>query len=555
MRQRNVIRNLICAALTLSFALPAAAWEDDAQKAITEAAVKLIRQKYSNVFKSGGAEYYADVLRGAEDGREALRGSEILGNPSLAMERVGMEIQLLRHMNRRGTPAYFAYRMGMLSSLVSDIVLPYGLESSGAEARLRERMEFDIEKHVGTYRFPPRQSQLLNVRSPIEYFRQYRDVHTEARTLIAADYQAGVGYDGYLNNASSKFFSSSINAVLDIWNTVLTPNQTAFGAEPSPENRTWYLVDEIGYQLDEKKNSQQANHAYTYFSSVNPGIMEAYEQAGDVFYENGDVPQGVREWEFALQYSGAGRDRIITKLSEHYLMVGREALQEAQDDVKKRDGELARALHAFEKALQYKRKSREAVDLITQTNDTIRKREEKRTMILGIMTAAEKIITQAEEAAAQEEFVVSIPTYESAIEQLGIVENDFPEQFDLAQKKIEDAKSAIRSIQNDLINSAHESLAEGNNQRDERQWDNAETSYKRVEVLLEPITDQEGPFARNKIDLIEKAEEALAQLNIDRERAKAAGGGAPAAGGGGGGGAGAGGGGGAPKFTPPGGND
>jgi len=522
-------------AATILLSTDAHAWDETTKRAITQTAIKLIRQHYNFVFKTESRDYVADVVQGAKAAADVFRDSEQLTEPTTVMGRIGEELQVLRHMRDNSTPAYFAYRMGALAGLVSDLVMPLGLDQSGRYTAIREAVESDVAKHLGEYSYESRRGPLLTIREPRDYYPQYRQFHQDAQTLILSDYRTGRGYSGYMKQAGPKYFQDSINAVLDTWNTVLQRRTNVHDREPSAEAQTWYRVGEIAYQLNEKNDLHMANQAYTRFSTVNPGIQEASEAVGDLFYAYGDKQQGVREWEFALQFPGDSRRDIVQKLAEHFMGVGRSALEKANEDAEVRDTEYDRALRAFEQALQFKRNSNEAAQMITQTNQLITDREKQRKVMIDIMSAAEKTIGEAEQAFRNENYQGAIDAYEQAIGMLEAVTEDFPDQHEIAEDLSNQSSTEIRSIVSTLLQRARIAIADANNAKDQRKWDEAEQLYNNVEFLLRPIEAEEGVHAREKRDLIEKAEDLLSQLEIERKRweqqqQQQGGGGGPAAG-------------------------
>lgn len=511
----------IAVALVLTPGL-AEAWEARAQRAITEGSLRVIRQKYDNAFKSENEDFLSDVIRGAEDGWRVLRGSDLLSRERVAIERVGTEIKMLRSVRGQGTGSYFAYRMGVLSALVSDIVLPYGLELEGADAALRERLERDIEAHLSSYSVKPLRGDVQIVRVPLDYFQNIREFHGDARTMIAADYRYGKDYQGYLKQAAPKYFGDSVKAVAEVWNTILSTEPNLHDGSPSADTQTWYRVDEVGYQLQTKANPRQASRAYTYFSTINPGIPEAYEAVGDLFYQTGDAQQGVREWEQALAYPGETRNRVANKLGEHYVTMGQTALARAQEDAGSRDIELERALHNFEQALQFNRGSGEAVGMITETNEAIRERNEQRKLTMNLMTGAQDVVREAERARGEEDFSRAIQTYESAIGLFAQVTADFPEQYELAQGGIRTSNQDVRNIIQNLLDRGSDAISDGDILRDERKWDQARNRYQSVEDILRPVPDTDNVHAREKTEMIEKSREKLSELELEQKRVEAA---------------------------------
>ena len=128
--------------LAVLTALPAAAWGPAAQRAITATAIQVIRRAHSDAFKSVEHNYEDDTLLGATAGYDFLNGGKPFRSYTEALAAVDNELKLLREVRNYGMGSYFAYRMGMLSALVSDIVLPYGLEGDAENPQAQEPNRF-----------------------------------------------------------------------------------------------------------------------------------------------------------------------------------------------------------------------------------------------------------------------------------------------------------------------------------------------------------------------------------------------------------------------------
>src|SRR5690606_12411056 len=164
-------------------------------------------------------------------------------------------------------------------------------------------------------------------------FHELLSPYEDAHKLIALDYRQGQDFNGYMRNGSDLFFQNSVQAISDVWFTVLRSQGDVTDAPPSDKAVTWYYVDEIDYLLNERNNVREAERVYRILAEENPGIAAAYEKVGDIFYNYAreDMKtRGVQVWMVALDdAAGAERRRINSKLAGHYLDAGKTAFDMA----------------------------------------------------------------------------------------------------------------------------------------------------------------------------------------------------------------------------------
>ncbi|MFP4501263.1 MAG: hypothetical protein ACLFTT_09725 [Candidatus Hydrogenedentota bacterium] len=527
-------------ALLLAVAMSdAAAWDARAQRTIAYMSLQVIQEDYPDILR----QYDRDILRGAKTGYEEFADTMPLSDADDAVAAVGAQIQLLRNVREYGVNSYFAFRMGVLSSLVADVMVPFGFAWTPQEQSIQARMEEDIEAHLDNYRYVRADSRRTYVRNAQAYFYEKRRFHNENKQIIAEDYTSGAGYAGLLRNAGQDYFNKAINAVADTWHTVLRSQADATDQEASPTMLTWYFVKEIAYFLEVQENFQRANRAYELFQRKNPGILRAYEEVGDLYYAFGSeqaVERGVNEWKLAYSLRGSRRKNVGEKLSAHYMRVGREYFDKERYD----DTDLPNALDAFQEALKYNRADTEAADYVQQVNRKIKEREELRELYLEIISKAEAIREEASRAALEGDYGTAIIQYRKGINLFESVGDEFDNLAETADSGVSDLTKDMDQVIQEIINKATGALDEGEAARDDRRYDEAIRAFERVPSILDEIPeDVSQSQLEDKRDLQEMSEQKIQEAKREKaefERRQREAQQAQQAGGGGGGGGGGG---------------
>lgn len=512
----------ICTVLAVTVAVAQAqAWGPRAQRAITGMAIQVIQSKFPGTFRPGDSlgrftpgqtNYEQDVLKGAEAGWEVIAKDVPINNSEEAVLAVAAQIHLLAEVRPYGAGSYFAYRLGVLSSLVSDIMLPYGLAWTPEEQRMQKLVQADIEKHLVQYGYTSHNTKRTLITNVTEYFRAQQHFYADNMLLIADDYKRGRGYDGLLKESSKAHFESAIEAIADVWYTIMETGSSRKAAVGNDDLLAQFFVDEIAYQLNEKKNIHQAGMVYENLASLNSTDPEIYEQVGDLYYAfdtRKSTERSVREWRIAYELGGPNRESVALKISDHFLREGREYLEQA-DEKGKGETELPAALAAFKKSLQYNRTSETAADLIQDTNKRISERNERREMIINIIASAESTREQADTLAAAGNYGNAIPSYKQAIEILGAVDDEFTDQFDSAKEMTQTINKSVSTAIANIQESASAAIDEGERFEEQHKFDEAIKAYSRVAVLVTMIPDDHNKTTtQDKNDVIELAKKKI----------------------------------------------
>ena len=527
----SLLKNTLTLALLGSvacglFVTDAVAWGPRAQRAIGITGVQMTRRTVTNAFRTEETDYEADVIDGMLAGPDALRNSvQTTGDAEIA-NLIGREIQLLRKMAEYNQGSFFAYRMGILGSLMSNTVLPYGLDRTAEGRRLVARMRADIDANLKAYAFEPKQKALFYIRDPKTYLAKRRPFFDNASLIIKADYDEGTGYDGCLSSSANAFFEEAVQAVADSWYTVLRAQAEAQAeaeagmGTPSDEAMTWYFADAIEYLLLTKDNLAEAEKVYTLFVGVNPGICEAYEHVGDSFYAAGARDRGVREWKTALTFAGVHRAKLLRKLAQHFVGEGKDHLaQIGQPEAP--ENALDEGLRSFETAFQYDPADVEIEDLITKTKVEIGLRDERRELATQTVASGEEVMREAEANEAQEQFGNAIQNYRKAIEVFEFVDDEFKGWYKKATDGREECGKRIDRIITAVLDLAHDSIDEGDRRLANNQFDAARDEYARVEEVLANLPEDVDEFhLQDKGKLIEEAQQKAADVDVAEERHK-----------------------------------
>lgn len=496
------------------------AWGPRAQKAITAASIQLIRREFSGAFRAGTSNYEEDVFRGAEDGYKIIASEVPLHSDAQSLEAVFQQVQLMREARKEGLGGYFAYRMGVLASLASEVVLPFGVVYSKELEPLKSKVDADLDVHVGQLTFNVNQDKFVYIRQPQEYFKSKRIFYPADQSMIEDDYKRGQGFSGFLDQAAQAYFDRSVEAVADSWFSVFRAQSGDTDVIPSPQLVKDYFVNEIAYSLEVRKNFLQANRAYRIFEKVNPGDVAAYDRIGDLYYAFGSQDakeRGVKEWKIAQQKPGPQRNRASVKISKHYLETG-DAYARRAKGPDATDTDLEEALRAFQQALEYNQSDQVAADRINETTKEIALRRELRETKQEILDGVLKVIQEAESSKVNEEYAVALTNYNKALANLESIGDEFRDLKATAEKTSSEINKAMRDITDAIMNNAQAAMDRGTELAANTRFDEAVSEFESVPGLLEALPPNGATQLDRQKALLESAESKIVETKQAKQR-------------------------------------
>ena len=492
---RNAVLTLLAVLALAGLAAPeAAAWGDRAQRSIAAMSLQVIKTEYPYAFQSDESNYEDDVIAGSMAGIDALSDGFTTSSDAVTIQGIGTEIELLRDVRQYGTGSYFAYRMGALGAVIADLMVPLGLARTAEDQELSAEINEDIDAHLATYRYTATQREREFVREPTQFFARRRSFVVDDVRIIGQDYNRGRGYAGFMKDGGPAYFSRSVDAIADVWHTILREEADSSQGSASRQMITWYFVDEVSYLLREKRNVYAADRAYENFIKVNPEISDAYEVIGDQFYQLGteqSVRRAVREWRVAHNMGGATRARVAGKLAKHFLDEGRVFFARTTEPGAA-ESDYTSALRAFEQALEFDRASDDAANYIQQTNTAIQERNERFQTTVEFISKGEQIREKADNMRNAEDYGNAIQTYRSAIVPYEAVDEEFADQFKQSQDAIGKIKSEIATVINRVLSKASDLIEEGDRDLEEFKYEEAIAKYERVPDVLSIVGDDES---------------------------------------------------------------
>jgi tetratricopeptide (TPR) repeat protein len=533
---KRLSTSLLLTAILIGTLSPASwAWGPDARRSIALASMQLLRNDVKEAFRAEGILYEEDMLKGMSDGVEVLRETTPMENDTQVLDAIERQLQLLRAARSDGTGSYFAYRMGVLAALTADAIMPYGIAYSDKDRALKERIDADIDRRVGTYRYAPAGFRAQYIRSPHLYFDKHRPFFADDRMLIKDDYTRGKGYDGFLRNGAKAYYGRAIEAVVNIWFSVFYEGPEAVDRRPSNLITSKYYVHEIGYLLKEKNNPTAASRAYSLFEKAEGANKDDYLTVGDMYYEYGEdllasgrpdvealgkemKERGVHEWKIAQRESGDVRRAASERLSKHFIREGEAYFQNAQSATAT-ETDLADALRSFQQALEFDRTNTTAVARISETSLEIKKKEDRYELQQSFLDKSLQVLREAQQQEVQKNFGDAIKAYNRALVTLGGIDTEFKDLHKSAEENISSIKKFLKTIIQKILDNATDAMEKGQDAQLEKKFDEAVNQFKRVPAILADVPEDAGPVVEESVRrMIDESKELIRDAQSAKDR-------------------------------------
>ncbi|MCH8204164.1 MAG: hypothetical protein IID09_03325 [Candidatus Hydrogenedentes bacterium] len=428
MKQRRRTSLLIATMLILPVG-SASAWGPVTQISITTTAAHVLARD---------DEYpLTKLLQYVRQGAEVSPAVQNEMHPLFEIDSVGAiqrEMFLLQSVRGDRVDPYFVYRLGVLGKLVVQASAP--LANSGT--RVRELYYADVERGIDGVGLEVRPRKHVDPRA---YFTFITSEASKNDQTIIIDYQGGIGFRGYAASALSIDASRSVNAVADVWYTILSSAAPAF--ELSPSNMREYTLGAVRFYLS-VRNLREVDAAYEKAEARGILTIDVQKSIGDLFFDAGLAERAIDEYRKVLTRSPGRRD-VTERMSRHYELVGDEALSHQN---------LKDARDAYAKALQVDSLHPLAQRKLFDVEARIFARDERLVAQRIATDEAGELENRAKEAAIRRDYAQAIALLRQAEQLYGIVTDEFPVQARTASIGLRNVVASMRELKQELITNA-----------------------------------------------------------------------------------------------------
>jgi hypothetical protein len=235
MNRQKIILGVVLVAVLTAWSFPAGAWGPAARQAIVSTAMHVISKEGPVRLNKLDKEVMAGITAPPEVVAAIFPG--LTTNPLRAVEA---EMNLLAGARGSAVEPYLAFRLGALGTIVADMTGPLATSNSP----YRKQYFADADASIGRMTLMASERKTVD---PVTYFTRVQGLANAHRDMILKDYQEGAGFNGLAKAALSEDASRSVDAVADVWATILTG--TAVHAGISEAQMREYVVSAMDFYV------------------------------------------------------------------------------------------------------------------------------------------------------------------------------------------------------------------------------------------------------------------------------------------------------------------
>jgi tetratricopeptide (TPR) repeat protein len=307
MSKHTLTAIVVGAAVVAGIAAPQAwAWGPKTQQALVTTAMHVLSKE--------GVVQITRLSREVAEGATAAADEMQRIHPTYnaaPVRAVETELRLLSAVRGQSIDPYFAHRLGLLGALISQISAPLANEPS------IYRTEYYADVDQNLQQVPLKAGQRKNV-DVGPYLERVQTVANMRRDLLLKDYQAGIGFMGVARSSLAEETSRSIEAIADIWYTLLTG--PSYQSAVSEEQIQKYVADAMEYYV-RRGNEAEIDANYGRLSQLAAKTPPFARRLGDIFYDGGLYERAIREYDVVLQRE-PGQREILERIASYYVKVG-----------------------------------------------------------------------------------------------------------------------------------------------------------------------------------------------------------------------------------------
>lgn len=420
---------LVYIVLGILAATPAAAWGPKTQLSIITTALHLL-SKDGNIPLD---RLERDLQMGAMIPMESLRETY----PSLDLDPVSAlepEVNLLQAVRSDRVDPYFAYRLGVLGKLVTEATSPM----RSVDPTYRNLYFADVDRRIESVTLKMGPRQVVDPKAYFPLLIEQANVHNDA---IRSDYQAALGFGGLAGSLLAEDASRSVNAVADVWHTILS-RRTQMGGVSEKQLRDYVLAAYAFYIP--RKNRAEIEAANARLAALVTRTPEMNIQIGDLYYRAEFYDEAMAAYRDALAAAPDQRN-VIEKMANYYVERGAAALKQRQ---------LEAALEAFQAALEADPMHPTAERERLQVAAMIAARDARLAAARAALDRAKSAQNLAEQEAMKGGYAEAFSRFRQATTAYQEVTDEFPAERQQADRGLNDIRYRMQQLKEDLMANA-----------------------------------------------------------------------------------------------------
>jgi tetratricopeptide (TPR) repeat protein len=407
----------------------AVGWGPTTQLAMVTNALHLI-SKDSNIPLT---RLEKDIRAGAAISAEMLAElyPDLASDPVRAIES---EMYLLKAVQGGRVDAYFAYRLGVLGKLVAEITSPL----RDISPTYRNLYFADVERNIEATTLRSRARQVVEPRT---YFAAMMTESRARDEMILKDYQSGKGYAGVASTTLSENATRSVNAVADVWQTVLA--SPALAGNVSEGQLRKYVLDAYAYYVG-RRNPREIDDASARLNKLTPLTPDMQARVGDLLMEAELFDRAMEEYRAVVRQDPGRRD-VAEKIANYYVTAGEKALEE---------NKLEDARETFKTAAETNPLHPAAEGLRLQAEALITARDTRLAASRDALDRADKLNTLAEDEAFKGRYAEAIALLRQADATYEEVTDEFPNEFQQRTRSQRNVRYRVQELQAQIMENA-----------------------------------------------------------------------------------------------------
>ena len=425
--KRSLLHYEMTFLLAVCCASPALAWGPRTQLTIVNTALHLISREQNLPL----TRLQSHVRAGAEISPIAME--ELFPDMETdALRAIENEMALLTAARGGRVDAYFAWRLGALGKSVGRVTAPL----SAADPAVRSQYYADVDQAVSSGSLKPESRKTIESASQLE--RTIREANV-GNDLIESEYSSGAGFRGTAAARIAVDVSRSVNAVADVWWTIITSRTVPGNISEGQLQR--YVLRAYAYYI-EQGSTAEIDAADEQYRKLVPYSADMSARIGDMLYEAGLRERAVREYENAVAAAPQRRD-VIEKISNYHVERADEALER---------GLLEEAMAGFEKALETNLLHPTAEQRRLEVAAMIQRRDAQLAEYQGLLKQAEDLRALAEEEAVRNRYAEAVSLLRQSEDAYRAVGDEFPGEAQRRARGLRDVQARTSELQQGLLN-------------------------------------------------------------------------------------------------------